>query len=128
MFCQNTNRLLLQFHITGRCNLNCKHCYRTEGNIEPLTYENIVEVIEREPGSYPSAGEVAEIIDKIKGSNAKAIFVEPQYLRTAADTISRETGIPVYSLDPIVSGNLEKEAYEELMRENLKSLVEALEE
>lgn len=47
MTCNNTNRLLLQFHITGRCNLRCKHCYRTEGNVEPLTTEMVLDVIDR---------------------------------------------------------------------------------
>ena len=38
-------RLTFQFHITGRCNLKCKHCYREEGNVEPLTFENIKDII-----------------------------------------------------------------------------------
>ena len=45
--CKYQTRLLLQFHITGRCNLNCKHCYRTEGNIEPLSFNDIKNVIEQ---------------------------------------------------------------------------------
>ncbi len=47
MYCQNTNRLLLQFHITGRCNLRCKHCYRTEGDVETLSLENIIDILEQ---------------------------------------------------------------------------------
>lgn len=47
MHCNNTNRLLLQFHITGRCNLRCKHCYRTEGDTETLSFDDIVLVIEQ---------------------------------------------------------------------------------
>ena len=47
MICGNQNRLLLQFHITGRCNLRCKHCYRTDGDVEPLSYQDIVRVIEQ---------------------------------------------------------------------------------
>jgi len=47
MICNNTNRLLLQFHITGRCNLRCKHCYRTEGNVQPLTTEMVLDVIDQ---------------------------------------------------------------------------------
>ncbi len=37
----------MQFHITGRCNLNCKHCYRTEGNVEALSFDNVIAVIEQ---------------------------------------------------------------------------------
>lgn len=47
MFCATHNRLVLQFHITGRCNLRCKHCYRTEGDVETLTYEDIINVIDQ---------------------------------------------------------------------------------
>lgn len=47
MFCATHNRLVLQFHITGRCNLRCKHCYRTEGDVETLTYEDIIDVIDQ---------------------------------------------------------------------------------
>lgn len=86
----------------------------------------IVAVIEREPGTYPSAGEVANIIDLIRSKEVKAIFVEPQYSRSAADTIARETGVSVYTLDPIVTGELDKDSYIELMNHNLEVLEEAL--
>ena len=38
-------RLVMQFHITGRCNLRCKHCYREEGDVEPLTTGDVFSVI-----------------------------------------------------------------------------------
>ena len=47
MFCTTHNRLVLQFHITGRCNLRCKHCYRTEGDVETLTFKDIINVIDQ---------------------------------------------------------------------------------
>ena len=87
---------------------------------------NIVAVIEREPGTYPSSRDVAEIIDEIKEKNVNAIFTEPQYSKTAADTIARETGVKVYELDPIVTGDLDKEAYVTIMNKNLDVLKEAL--
>lgn len=40
------NRLIMQFHVTGRCNLNCKHCYR-EDSEEILSYEQITDCIEQ---------------------------------------------------------------------------------
>lgn len=45
--CRTQNRLLLQFHITGKCNLRCKHCYRTEGDVEKLSFDDIKNVIEQ---------------------------------------------------------------------------------
>ena len=87
---------------------------------------DIVAVIEREPGTYPSARDVANIIDLVKEKDVNAIFVEPQYSRTAADTIARETGVKVYVLDPIVMGELNEDGYIDLMNKNLETLIEAL--
>lgn len=86
----------------------------------------VVGVIEREPGTSPSAGELSQIIEKMKTTDTSAIFVEPQYDPGIARVISQETNIPVYSLDPIVTGDMTKDAYETLMRKNLNVLEEAL--
>ena len=87
---------------------------------------NIVAVIEREPGTSPSAKELVGIVDTIKELEVNAIFVEPQYLKTAATTIANETKVSTYELDPIVSGAFEKDAYEKIMRKNIEVLEEAL--
>lgn len=87
---------------------------------------HIKAVIEREPGTYPSAREVAEIITLIQSKEVNAIFTEPQYAKTAATTIAKETGVSVFELDPVVTGELEKDAYEKAMRKNLAVLKEAL--
>lgn len=87
---------------------------------------NIVSVIAREPGSEPSASELAETINLIKETNTNVIFVEPQYPRTAADTVADETDAKVYILDPCVTGDIDKDAYINAMENNLKVLSEAL--
>jgi zinc transport system substrate-binding protein len=87
---------------------------------------NIVGVIEREPGSEPSPQELSATIDKIKTGKVQALFAEPQYLATAADTIAQETGLKVYILDPAVSGPMDANAYLDIMDSNLKVLQEAL--
>lgn len=89
---------------------------------------NIVAVVEREPGSEPSAAELAETIEIIRQSGVKAIFTEPQYSTKAAETIARETRSQVYTLDPAVSGPDDPGAYVEIMRSNLQVLMEALSE
>ena len=86
----------------------------------------IVAIVEREPGSEPSAGELADTIKLIRGAKVKALFAEPQYPAKAAETIARETGARVYTLDPAVSGPMKPDAYETIMRTNLKVLQEAL--
>ena len=47
MICERKSRLLMQFHITGQCNLRCKHCYRTEGDVQPLSYDEVITVFEQ---------------------------------------------------------------------------------
>ncbi|MCX7772414.1 MAG: zinc ABC transporter substrate-binding protein, partial [Clostridia bacterium] len=89
---------------------------------------NIVSVVEREPGSEPSAGELKKIIDTIKSKNVKVIFAEPQYSQKAAESIAAQTGAKVYTLDPVVTGpgNASADSYEKTMENNLKVLCEAL--
>ena len=87
---------------------------------------NIVSVIEREPGSEPNARDLASIIDLTKETGVKALFVEPQYPNTSADIIASETDARVYTLDPGVSGEINKDAYIKMMKENLKVLQKAL--
>ncbi len=86
----------------------------------------IVGVIEREPGSAPSAQELSETIGQVKSLKIKALFAEPQYPVKAADSIAKETGAKVYTLDPIVTGPMEADAYIKLMESNLITLQEAL--
>ena len=87
----------------------------------------IAAVIEREPGSEPSQGELGETIDKVNASGVKYLFSEPQYSGRSADVISRETGAKIYNLDPFVTGlaDEKKDAYEKVMENNLKVLEEA---
>lgn len=77
-------------------------------------------------GSQPSARELAKTIEVIKKYGVKAIFAEPQYPASAAETIARETGAGVYILDPAVTGPMEEDAYVKIMEKNFKILKEAL--
>lgn len=87
---------------------------------------NIVGVIEREPGSEPSAKELNETITKVQELNVKALFAEPQYPIKAAETIANETGAKIYTLDPAVTGSMDADAYITIMDNNLEILQEAL--
>ncbi|MDD5678034.1 MAG: metal ABC transporter substrate-binding protein [Kiritimatiellae bacterium] len=86
----------------------------------------VVAVIEREPGSEPSARELAQAITLVKKTGVKAIFAEPQYSAKAADAIARETGASVYRLDPVVTGPMTADAYLAIMQANLQTLEQAL--
>lgn len=89
---------------------------------------NIIAVIEKAPGSEPSAGELVDTINVIKKHNIKAIFAEPQYPAKSAFTIAAETGVKVYMLNPLETGTAHPEAddYINIMENNLQVLKEAL--
>lgn len=86
----------------------------------------VVAVVEREPGTAPSAGELAALVQQVRKENVKVLFVEPQYPAGPADVITRETGAVLRVLDPIVTGPIHPDAYLNAMRSNLVSLQRAL--
>ena len=79
----------------------------------------IVAVIEREPGSEPSAKELADTITLVKKNGIAALFSEPQYPVAAAQAIAKETGAKIYVLDPAVTGPDDYDAYIHIMENNL---------
>nr|WP_317412696.1 metal ABC transporter substrate-binding protein [uncultured Solibaculum sp.] len=87
---------------------------------------HVAGVIQREPGTDPTARELVNIIETVKSTGCKALFAEPQYSSGVADTIARETGAQIYLLDPAVSGETDKDAYLRAMDQNLQVLLEAL--
>ena len=89
----------------------------------------IAATIEREPGTEPTPQELAETIEKINALPVKVIFTEPQYSPKAAETIARETGAQIFTLDPIVTGEAKPENlldYTDRMLANTLTLVKAL--
>lgn len=89
----------------------------------------IVATVQSDHGSAPSARELADLADLIRAEGVKALFAEPQYEDTSVDILSRETGVPVYTLDPAVSGEIDPEdydAYLRIMQQNADTIAEAL--
>jgi zinc transport system substrate-binding protein len=86
----------------------------------------IAAVIEREPGSEPSARDLAKTSDLVRKTGVQALFAEPQYPAKAAATIAAETGTTVYTLDPAVTGDLAPDAYLRIMERNMAVLEKAL--
>ena len=90
---------------------------------------NIIGVVEREPGTEPTPTELQETIEQVNSLPSKVLFTEPQYSPAAAETIARETGAKIYTLDPVVTGEATpaaKNAYIDTMKKNMKTLQEAL--
>lgn len=86
----------------------------------------IAAVIEVEPGTAPDPQTLSNLISEVKEDGVSAIFTEPQYPDDTAKVISGETGIPVYTLDPIVTGEMNKDSFVSTFRENLEVLIKAL--
>ncbi len=87
---------------------------------------DVVGRIEETPGQEPSAGELHALVRTIRATKAAAVFAEPQYPERLAAIVAREAGVPLRVLDPLSTGSAEPRAYEEAMRKNLATLVEAL--
>lgn len=86
----------------------------------------IVAVMESDAGVEPSARELAKLVEVIKEAEPVGIFTEPQYANELAKTLSQETGIPVYMLDPAVTGDGDPMSYIRVMMDNLRTLKRAL--
>jgi zinc/manganese transport system substrate-binding protein len=55
----------------------------------------VVDELEPKPGIAPSPAHLAEVIGKMKSSNAKVILVQPFQNRRTAETVARQTGAVV---------------------------------
>ncbi len=86
----------------------------------------VAAVVALEPDEPISPRMLKQVIEKVKAAGNPPLFSEPQYENTALRTVAQETGAPVYELDPLVTGDGVKTAYEDVMRKNLTVLLEAL--
>ncbi len=75
-----------------------------------------------------NAGEIAEVVDEIRADNIKVLFTEEQYKTSIANNIALETNARVYVIDSLVTGNMDKNAYINGMKNNLKVVKEAFSE
>ena len=87
---------------------------------------NVVAVMTLEPEEPLSPAAMTELTQEVREHGCPPLFTEPQYASRAALIISRETGAPIFELDPIVTGPYSPDAYEAGMRENMRVLRQAL--
>lgn len=90
---------------------------------------NVAAVVNRDPDDALSPRALAELCKTVAALGAPPLFIEPQYEDMAAQTIARETGAAIHTLDPIVTGpeaDVPLTLYEDVMRQNLSVLLEAL--
>ena len=90
---------------------------------------HVVAVVNKEPGEVLTPAQMGKLVLEIEKLGNPPLFVEPQYTDLSAQTLSRETGSSVYSLDPVVTGpekDVPLDYYETIMLENMETLIEAL--
>ena len=88
---------------------------------------NLLKSIEEEEGAEASAAEIKEIVALIEEHDIPAIFVEKNGSDSTAQAIARETGVAVYELDMLMSGEGSNiRPYVEVMHDNLQTIAEAL--
>ena len=79
-----------------------------------------VAVISDFPGQEPSAGWLVELVGLIRREDVAAIFAEPQFSAALAESIARDSGVPVVIVDPLGGDDLPgRESYLKMMRFNL---------
>ena len=87
----------------------------------------IVGKIMSDHNMQPSAGELSNLAEKIKREGVIGIFKEPQYPDGVIKTLAKETKVPVFELDPMVTGDdAHIGIYESIMLNNLKTIENAL--
>lgn len=87
---------------------------------------DVVDQVEPKPGIQPSPGHTAQLIQKVRAGNIKAIVVEPFYDASAPQQIARSTSATVLRLPTSVGGVDEARDYISMMDYNIRTLVEAL--
>ncbi len=58
-------------------------------------------------GKEPSARRLAELINRARSSDAKLMFVQPQFPTRSAETLAREIGGAVVAIDPMAENYIE---------------------
>ena len=85
----------------------------------------IAAVISEEHEETLSPSQLTAVIETVMAEGVPPLFTEPQYSASAASAVAAGTGAKIYELDPLVTGELDKDAYEAGMRANAQALLEA---
>jgi zinc/manganese transport system substrate-binding protein/manganese/iron transport system substrate-binding protein len=88
----------------------------------------LIGVIVENVGQDPSAGELADLVDKVKAANVKAVFSEAQFSPKLAQTLADETGVTkvVTTLYNDALGDPPADTYVGMMTWNVDQVVAAL--
>lgn len=110
--------------------LDCPYLITFHDGFQYFAQDNgltLLKSIEEEEGSEASAADIKEIIDLIQTYNIPAIFTEVNGSDATAQAIARETGVTVYPLDLIMSGEGEGiQPYVDALESNYQTILQAL--
>jgi zinc transport system substrate-binding protein len=86
----------------------------------------VTAVIEPRHGVEPTARQLADTIDRINSADVNVLFAEKYFASKLSDTIRDATGVKMYSISHISSGDYTPGRFIEEMRENLATLAQAI--
>lgn len=106
-------------------NLSCRELITFHDGFSYLAESfdlTILESIEEESGSEPSAAEIIHLLDLVQHHHLPAVFVESSGSDACAGIIAAETGVEIFTLDMAMAGN----SYFDAMYHNINILKEAM--
>jgi zinc transport system substrate-binding protein len=83
-------------------------------------------VVEETPDVEPSPRYLARLSQTVREKGVNVIFTEPQFSSKLVQQITRDLHISTGQLDPLETAALTSTSYEEGMRNNARTLQEAL--
>ena len=86
----------------------------------------VVDELEPKPGIAPSPAHLAQVIGKMKSTNAKVILVQPFQNRKTAETVARQTGATVLDIPQQPGAAPNTTTYFDMMDNLVKTLVGGL--
>ena len=86
----------------------------------------VTAVIEPRHGVEPTARQLADTIDRIDAAGVNVLFAEKYFASKLSETIKDATGVEMYSISHISSGEYTPDKFVGEMRENLATLARAI--
>jgi zinc/manganese transport system substrate-binding protein/manganese/iron transport system substrate-binding protein len=88
----------------------------------------LIGVITPSPGQDPSAGELAQLVDKVRAAHVKAVFSEAQFSPKLTQTLADEAGVQQVITDLYNDslGDPPADSYVGMMRYDVGRMVQAL--
>lgn len=93
--------------------------------LEKLCNFHIEEVVDMDENTALSAAQISNIIDKANSGNVQFIIADENTGRAAAEAVKGECSVKVLYLDPLTTGEDDKDSYINGMGRNLEILKEA---